>query len=72
LGDEAGGADDVEGGHAEELLGVVDTLALEDLGCDRDGAVDGVGDDEDVGVGAVVGGVFGEVADDGGVGVEEV
>lgn len=40
LGDEAGGADDVEGGDTEEALGVVDTLGLEDLGGDGDGGVD--------------------------------
>ena len=59
LRDEAGGADDVEGGDAEELLGVVDALGLEDLGGDGDGAVDRVGDDEHVGVGAVLGCGFG-------------
>jgi len=37
LRDEAGGADDVEGGDTEETLGVVDALALEDLGGDGDG-----------------------------------
>ena len=72
LGDEAGGADDVEGGDAEELLGVVDAFALEDFGGDGNGAVDGVRDDEHVRVGAMVGGGFSEVTDDGGVGVEEV
>ncbi len=72
LGDEAAGADDIEGGDTEEFFGVVNTLALEDFRCDGDGAVDGVGDDEDVGVGAIVGAGFGEFADDGGVGVEEV
>lgn len=40
LRDEARGADDVEGGHAEEALGVVDALALENLGGDGDGRVD--------------------------------
>jgi len=40
LGDEAGGADDVEGGDTEETLRVVDTPGLEDLGRDRDGGVD--------------------------------
>lgn len=89
LGDEAGGADDVEGGDTEKALGVVDTLGLEDLGGDGDGRVDlhlmltrhftfcdpstyRVGDDEDVGLGGVVGGGLGQVADDGGVGVEQV
>ena len=40
LGDEARGADDVEGGDTEGALGVVDALALEDLGGDGDGGVD--------------------------------
>jgi hypothetical protein len=88
LGDEARGADDVEGGDAEEALGVVDALGLEDLGGDGDGGVDlgllvagyeifycdmyRVGDDQDVGFGCVLGGGLGQIADDGGVGVEQV
>jgi hypothetical protein len=40
LRDEARGADDVEGGDAEEALGVVDARGLEDLGRDGDGGVD--------------------------------
>lgn len=39
LRDEAGGTDDIEGGDTEQTLGVVDTLALEDLGADGDGRV---------------------------------
>jgi len=35
----------VEGRDAEELLGVVHSRLLEDLGGDRDGRVDGVADD---------------------------
>ena len=72
MADEAARAHDIEGGDAEEALRVVDALALEDLGGDGDGAVDGVCDDEDVGLWASVGGGFGKVADDGGIGVEEV
>lgn len=72
LGDEAGGADDVKGGDTEETLGVVDTGLLQDLGGDGNGAVDRVGDNEDVGLGAVLGDGLGEVTDDGGVGVEQV
>lgn len=72
LGDEARGADDVEGGDTKEALGVVDTTGLEDLGDDGDGGVDGVGDDEDVSLGGGLGGGLGQVTDDGGVGVEEV
>jgi hypothetical protein len=40
LRDEARGADNVEGGDAEEALGVVDACGLEDLGRDGDGGVD--------------------------------
>jgi hypothetical protein len=88
LRDEARGTDDVEGGDTEEALGVVDALGLEDLGGDGDGGVDlrmsvlpmtrlcmstyGVGDDQDVGLGGVLSGGLGEVADDGGIGVEQV
>jgi hypothetical protein len=72
LGDEAGGADNIEGGDTEETLGVVDTGLLQDLSGNRDGAVDGVGDNEDVGLGRVLGDGLGEVADNGGVGVEQV
>ena len=38
--DEAGGTDDVESSNTEETLGVVDTLALEDLGNNGDSGVD--------------------------------
>ena len=37
------------------LLGVKDTGLLEDLGKDGDGGVDGVGDDQDEGLGASLG-----------------
>ena len=40
LGDEAGGADDVEGGDAEEGLWVVDSAELVDFTADWDGGVD--------------------------------
>lgn len=89
LGDEAGGADDIEGGDTEEALGVVDTLGLEDLGSDGNGGVDlnmlaygadllanlgtyRVGDDQDVSLGGVLSGGLGQIADDGGVGVEKI
>lgn len=72
LGDEAAGADNVEGGDTEEGLGVVDTGVLEDLGADGDGRVDGVGNDEGLGLGGGLGNSLGEVANDGSVGVEEV
>lgn len=40
LGKEAGGADDVEGGDAEEAFGVVDAFGFEDFSADGDGRVD--------------------------------
>lgn len=53
LRDEAGGTDNIKGGDTEKTLGVVDTVLLEDLSEDGNGRVDGVGDDEEVGLGAV-------------------
>lgn len=72
LGDETRSTDDIEGGDTEEGLGVVDALVLVDLGADGDGGVDGVGDDEELGLGGRLSGGVGEVTDDGGVGVEEI
>lgn len=72
LGDKSGSADDIESGDTEETLWVVDSLGLEDLCDDWDGRVDWVGDDKDVGVWCRLCGCFGEVAHDGGVGVEEI
>ena len=37
FGDEARGSDYVQGGDAEEALGVVDAFAFEDFGADGDG-----------------------------------
>jgi hypothetical protein len=51
LGNEGLGADDIEGGDTEQLLGVKDASVLEDLGGNGDGRVDGVGDDKDEGLG---------------------
>ena len=51
LGVEGLGAHHVEGGHSEELLGVVDAHLLQGLGGDGDGGVDGVGDHGDASLG---------------------
>jgi hypothetical protein len=51
------------------LLGVKDTLLLVDLGPDWDGRVDGVGNDTNVSVGAVLGTSESQIPDNGGVGV---
>ncbi len=47
-------------------------FGLEDFGADGDGAVDRVCDDENVGIWGGVCDGFGEVPNDGGIGVEEV
>ena len=72
LGNEGLGTDNVEGGDTEELLGVEDTLGLEDLGGDGDSRVDRVGDDEDEGVGGDLSGDLDQALDDTGVDVEEI
>lgn len=72
LGDESGSTDNVEGGDTEEGLGVVDTLSLENLLDNGNGGVDGVGDDQELGLGSSLSSGLGEVTDDGGVGVEEI
>jgi len=69
---EAGSTNDIEGSDTEQTLGVVDALALEDLSDNGNSAVDRVRDNEDVGIRGRVCCSFGEVADDRGVGVEEV
>jgi len=65
-------ADNVEGGDTEQLLGVELASGLEDLGGNGNGAVDGVGNDENEGVGAVLGDTLDEVSDDAGVDLEKV
>ncbi len=66
------GTDNVEGGNTEEALGVEDALGLEDLGGNRDSRVDGVGDDEDEGLGGDLGSDLDEALDDTGVDVEQI
>ena len=63
------GTDNVEGRDTEEALRVVDAGLLEDLGDDRDGRVDRVGDDSEASLGRDLGGGLGEVANDRGVGL---
>lgn len=72
LGNEAGSADNIEGGNTEETVWFVDSLGLENLGDNWDGAVDWVGDNEDVGIWGRLCGSLCEVSDDGCVGVEEI
>jgi len=56
----------------KSLFFVKDTLLLVDLGPDWDGRVDGVGDDANHGLWAVLGASDSEVTDDRGVGVKEI
>jgi hypothetical protein len=72
LGNEGLCADNIECGDTEQLLGVELAGGLEDLGGDGNSAVDGVGDDEDKGVGAVFGNTLHEVSDNAGVDLEQV
>ena len=72
LGVERLGADAIEGGDAEEPLGVVHALLLENLRRDGNGGVDGVGDHVDHRLGAIRGDGLGEARDDAGVDLEEV
>ena len=72
LGDKATGADYIKCSDTEQPFGVIDILGLEDFCGDRNSGVDGIRDDEDVGVGSRIGCSFGKVTYDGGVGVEKV
>ena len=72
LANEGFGADDVESGDAEELLGVEHTTGLENLGGNGHGRVYRVRDDEDVGFWAVLDAAIDQFAYDAGVDLEEV
>lgn len=72
LRDEAGSSDDIQSGDTKDLLGVVDTLGLEDLGNNGDSRVDGVGDDADLGSRSKLSNALGQITDNGGIGVEQV
>jgi len=70
--DEGLGTNDVEGGDTEQLLRVELAGLLEDLSGNRDGAVDGVGDDEDESLRAVLDDTLDQALDDASVDLEEV
>jgi hypothetical protein len=72
LRDEGLGTDDIERGDAEKLLGVELASLLEDLGGDRNSAVDGVGDDEDEGLRGSLGDSLDQALDDAGVDLEKI
>lgn len=66
------GADNIKSGHTEKLLRIEDASVLEYLGGNWDGAVDGVGNDENESLWAVLHTAFDEVADDTSIDLEEV
>jgi hypothetical protein len=70
--DEGLGADNVEGGDTEELLCVELAGLLEDLSSDGDSAVDGVGDNEDESLRAVLDNTLNQTLHDASVDLEEV
>ncbi len=72
LRDETACADNIEGRNAEETFGVVCSFGLEDFGTDGNGTVDRICDDENIGIWGGVCNGFGEVPNDGGIGVEKV
>ena len=70
--DEGLSADNVEGGHTEEALRVKDASGFEHLSGNRDGRVDGVGDDQNESLGGELGNALDEIADNAGVNLEQV
>ena len=72
LRDETACADDIEGCDTEETLGVVCAFGFEDFGANRDGTVDRICDDKNISVWGSIRDGFGEVPNDGGIGVEKV
>lgn len=72
FGDESLGSNNIQSGDSEDFVWVVDSELFVDLSGDWDGGVDWVGDDSDPGVWTVGGAGFGEVGNDGGIGVEEI
>lgn len=66
------GADNVQGSHTEQALGVKDAGSLEDFGGNGDGGVDGVGDDKSEGLGAEFGNALDQITHNSSVDLEEV
>lgn len=72
LADEGVGADDVQSRNTEDALWVQNAGLSKSLAGNGDSRVDWVRDDSDEGFGASLGATGGQVADDRGVGVEEI
>jgi hypothetical protein len=72
LSNEGLGSDNIESGHTEQFLGIKNTSGLEDLCGDWDSGVDGVGDDEEIGLGAVLGASLDEITNNASVDLKEI
>jgi len=70
--DEGVSAHHVKSGDTEQSLLVIHTSLLQHISEQRDGGVHGVGDDEEHGIGAVLGTRLGDALDNAGVGVEQI
>jgi hypothetical protein len=66
------GTDDIEGGDTKEALRIEDVVLLENLRGDWDGAVYGVGDNEEESLGAVLVDTLDEITDNASVDLEQV
>lgn len=66
------GTDNIQGGDTEETLGIEGASGFEDLSGNRDGRVNGVGDNQDESLGAEFGNTLNQVPDDTSVDLEQV
>lgn len=66
------GANNVQGGHTKETLRVKDASVFEHLSGNGDSRVDGVGDDQNEGLGGELGNALDEIPDNAGVDLEQV
>ena len=71
-GDKGLGANDIEGGDAKKSVRVEHASLLEHLGGNRDGRVDRVRDNEDKGIGGIVGNALDCACDDASVDLEQI
>merc|ERR1712224_667898 len=62
----------IQGGHAHQLLWIVDTFSFENLPCNRNSGVHRVRYDEDASVWASISTTSNQVFDDSCIGIEEV
>ena len=66
------GTDNIQGGDTKETLGIEDASGFQDLSGNRDGRVNGVGDNQDESLGAEFGNTLNQVPDDTSVDLEQI